>query len=347
MTKQVDRKSQPTTKAETSPATNSSLLLRVENLCKFFPIRSGFLQRVQGQVRAVNQLSFSIARGKTYSLVGESGCGKTTTGRSLLRLTEPTSGEVFFDGININRLKRRELQQLRQRMQIIFQDPFSSLNPRHTVYDIISEGIKIHRKLDKTLIRDEVLSLLHDVGLDAEYLQRYPHEFSGGQRQRIAIARALAVKPEFIVCDESVSALDVSIQAQIINLLQDLQQRKGLAYLFITHDLAVVRHISDRVGVMYLGQLMEEADTDELFTNPKHPYTKALLSAIPCIDPNKRLQRIALKGEIPSAANPPAGCPFHPRCPEAITACRNSHIPEAISSTGHKIRCIHFTRHKP
>ncbi len=317
-------------------------VLKVKNLCKFFPIKSGFFNTARGSVKAVNDLSFTIAQGKTYSLVGESGCGKTTTGRTILRLIEPTSGQVTFNGKDLCSLNPEELRHTRQQMQIIFQDPFSSLNPRHTIFDIISEGLILHQNLSQEQIKKEILQILKDVGLEEEYLDRYPHEFSGGQRQRIAIARALAVKPEFIVCDESVSALDVSIQAQIINLLQDLQKEKGIAYLFITHDLAVVRHISHKVGVMYLGQLMEEADVDELFENPLHPYTKALLSAIPVIDPAQKRKRIPLHGEIPSAANPPAGCPFHPRCPEARPECSSSEIAESITPNGHKVRCILF-----
>ena len=323
-------------------AVESKPLVRVENLCKLFPIKSGFFNSISGYVKAVNNVSFTINRGKTYSLVGESGCGKTTTGRSILRLIEPTSGNIFFNNQNLKNLGTEELRKLRKKIQIIFQDPFSSLNPRHTIFDIISEGISIHQNKTKSALRKDILEILNDVGLEEEYLDRYPHEFSGGQRQRIAIARALAVKPEFIVCDESVSALDVSIQAQIINLLQDLQQKKDIAYLFITHDLAVVRHISDRVGVMYLGQLMEEAETDELFQSPKHPYTKALLSAIPVINPNKRRERVRLKGEIPSASNPPPGCPFHPRCPVRMPECCNITVEESCSNTGHKVRCIHY-----
>ena len=337
----MNTKSNTSTKF-TSSSTVNEPLLRVENLCKFFPIRGGFFNSETGSVKAVNDVSFSIEKGMTYSLVGESGCGKTTTGRSILRLIEPTSGKVFFQGNNLNDLKATALRDIRQKMQIIFQDPFSSLNPRHTVFDIISEGIVVHNKRSKQELRIEVQKIINDVGLEDEYLDRYPHEFSGGQRQRIAIARALAVKPDFIVCDESVSALDVSIQAQIINLLSDLQEKMGLAYLFITHDLAVVRHISDKVGVMYLGQLMEEATTDEIFDSPKHPYTKALLSAIPIIEPNMRRERVILRGEIPSAANPPSGCPFHPRCPVKKSECSIMQIPETISDTGHKVRCIHF-----
>ena len=329
-------------KAQKKETPSPEPLLRVEHLGKFFPIRSGFFNSVTGYVKAVNDISFAIYRGSTYSLVGESGCGKTTTGRSILRLIEPTAGKIFFEGQDMDNLNPKQLRSLRQRIQIIFQDPFSSLNPRHTIFDIISEGLVIHGKNNKLQIREQVLHILDDVGLEEEYLDRYPHEFSGGQRQRIAIARALAVKPDFIVCDESVSALDVSIQAQIINLLQDLQQDKGIAYLFITHDLGVVRHISDRVGVMYLGQLMEEADTEKLFTAPQHPYTKALLSAIPIIDPAQRKERITLQGEIPSPANPPSGCPFHPRCPVSKPECSTTVIPETVSASGHRVRCIHY-----
>ena len=317
-------------------------LLKVEGLRKYFPIHKGFFNKVCGYVKAVDNVSFSIAPATTYSLVGESGCGKTTIGRSILNLIEPTAGDIYFNGVNLNSFSEKEFRKIRKKMQIIFQDPFSSLNARHTIFDIISEGIKTHFKLNKKEIMLRVKQLLEDVGLEEEYLNRYPHEFSGGQRQRIAIARALAVDPEFIVCDESVSALDVSIQAQIINLLQDLQKKRKIAYLFITHDLAVVRHISDKVGVMYLGQIMEEGLTDEIFESPQHPYTKALMSAIPIINPEERRHRIILEGEIPSAANPPSGCPFHTRCPDKIKNCEKVKLPVKYLSKTHKVRCIHF-----
>lgn len=299
-----------------------NILLRVERLTKLFPIRGGIFQRPIGYVRAVENVSFTIYRGETLGLVGESGCGKTTTGRSILRLIEPTSGKVYFNGIDITALRRKELAPLRREMQIIFQDPYGSLNPRMTIGDIIGEGLEIHRIARGKEKERRVMELLEVVGLPPAYIKRYPHEFSGGQRQRIGIARALAVNPKFIVCDEPVSALDVSIQSQIINLLKDLQRQFGLTYLFIAHDLSVVKHMSDKIAVMYLAKIVEYASTEELFSNPKHPYTLALMSAIPIPDPDVKKQRIVLQGDLPSPSNPPKGCRFNTRCPKVMDICR-------------------------
>ena len=309
---------------------SDDIILDVRNLYKYFPITKGFIfQKQVGAVKAVDGVSFTIRRGETLGLVGESGCGKTTTGRVILRLQEPTSGEVYFEGRNVFKLNKEEMRRLRRDMQIIFQDPYSSLNPRMTVGDIIGEPLEIHNLArGKEKVR-RVQELLEVVGLSPYHANRYPHEFSGGQRQRIGIARALAVQPSFIVADEPVSALDVSIQAQIINLLEELQERFQLTYLFIAHDLSVVRHISNRVAVMYLGKVMELTDRDELYSNPLHPYTKALLSAVPVPDPavEAKRERIILLGEIPSPMRPPPGCVFHTRCPIAIDECR-TRVPE-------------------
>lgn len=299
-----------------------NILLRVEKLTKLFPIRGGIFQRTIGYVRAVENVSFTIYRGETLGLVGESGCGKTTTGRSILRLIEPTSGKVYFNGIDITALSRKELSPLRREMQIIFQDPYGSLNPRMTVGDIIGEGLEIHKIARGKEKERRIMELLEVVGLPPAYMRRYPHEFSGGQRQRIGIARALAVNPKFIVCDEPVSALDVSIQSQIINLLKDLQKQFELTYLFIAHDLSVVKHMSNRIAVMYLAKIVEYASTEELFNNPKHPYTLALMSAIPIPDPDVKKQRIVLQGDLPSPSNPPKGCRFNTRCPKVMDICR-------------------------
>ncbi|MDL2343717.1 dipeptide ABC transporter ATP-binding protein [Deinococcus sp. MIMF12] len=302
-------------------------LLEVNNLEKYFPIRGGLLSRVVGNVKAVNDVSFKLGRGEVVGLVGESGSGKTTAGRAILRLIEPTGGQVLFNGTDITRLSKGQMRDYRREMQIIFQDPFASLNPRMTVSDIIGEAMQIHNLHPGKDRVDRIAELLAKVGLRPEHMRRYPHEFSGGQRQRIGIARALAVNPSFIVADEPVSALDVSIQAQVVNLLQDLQEELGLTVLFIAHDLAVVEYICDRIIVMYLGRVMEIAPSRELNTNPKHPYTEALLSAAPVPDPTVKRQRIILEGDIPSPINPPSGCVFRTRCRYAIDDCAKI-IPE-------------------
>ena len=314
-------------------------LLRVEHLQKFFPIRKGVFSRVVGNVRAVDDVSLHVNRSETLGLVGESGCGKTTVGRSILRLIEPTGGTIRFDGQDVMRLRGRKLRSLRKRMQIIFQDPYSSLNPRMTVLDIVGEALTIHGIAKGRAREERVKELLNLTGLSSRYINRYPHEFSGGQRQRIGIARALALDPSFIVCDEAVSALDVSVQAQVINLLVDLRQELGLAYLFIAHDLSVVRHISDRVAVMYLGEIVETAPTNALFENPRHPYTQALLSAVPVADPTRERSRIVLEGDVPTPINPPPGCHFHPRCRFAEPICSEMIPGTTDVGGGHTFRC--------
>jgi oligopeptide transport system ATP-binding protein len=315
-------------------------LLRVKNLKKYFPIRGGLFSREVARVHAVDDVTFDLLKGETLGLVGESGCGKSTTGRCILRLIEPTAGEVWFDDKNVTTLDKRSLRHLRRDMQIIFQDPYASLNPRMTVGSIIGEALVIHKLAKSKREREErVVHLLETVGLNADHLRRYPHEFSGGQRQRIGIARALAVSPKLIVADEPVSALDVSIQAQVINLLEDLQKQFNLTYLFIAHDLSVVEHISNRVAVMYLGKIVEIAPAKELYTNPKHPYTEALLSAVPIPDPAVKRKRILLEGDVPSPIKPPSGCRFHTRCPVRIPSCsENEQVLKEISP-GHWVAC--------
>ena len=315
-------------------------LLKVDKLVKHFPITGGVLGRVVDKVHAVDGVSFELDAGQTLGVVGESGCGKSTTGRCILRLIEPTSGEVWFEGKNVTAMGKTELRGMARDMQIIFQDPYASLNPRMTVGAIVGEALIIH-KLTKTdrEYQDRIVELLETVGLSADQMRRYPHEFSGGQRQRIGIARALAVSPKLVVCDEAVSALDVSIQAQVINLLEDLQDKFNLTYLFIAHDLSVVEHISDRVAVMYLGRIVEIASARDLYTTPLHPYTEALLSAMPVPDPQLKRKRIMLQGDVPSPIKPPPGCHFHTRCPLARKECSMESPPLKQSSDGHWVAC--------
>ena len=314
-------------------------ILEVSHLKKYFPIKGGFFGGVTGQVKAVDDVSFSIKRGTTMGLVGESGCGKSTTGRSILRLIGKTSGNVLFNGKEVYEANKKELRQLRTKMQIIFQDPYSSLSPRMPVGEIIGEAVREHGIVPPEEYNDYLSKIMADCGLMEYYKDRYPHEFSGGQRQRICIARALALNPEFIVCDEPVSALDVSIQAQIINLLWELQEKRKLTYLFISHDLSVVEHISDTVGVMYLGGLVETGSTSDIFDNPLHPYTQALFSAIPMPDPDIKRDRIILQGDIPSPANPPAACKFHTRCSKCMKICKEVAPETKDMGNGHFVRC--------
>ncbi|NQT35223.1 dipeptide ABC transporter ATP-binding protein [bacterium] len=300
---------------------SNNALLTVEGLKKFFPIRKGLFGKTIGQVKAVDDVSFAVRTGRTLGLVGESGCGKTTTGRSIIRLIEPTAGRIVFDGLEVQNLRGSDRRNIHRRMQIVFQDPYSSLNPRITVGGMVSEILRFHRIVERKSINEKVAEILENVGLSMDYAGRYPHEFSGGQRQRIGIARALSVEPDFIVLDEPVSALDVSIQAQILNLLMDLQQKLHLAYLFIAHDLSVVEHVADEIAVMYLGRVVEVGSKEDVISNPLHPYTQALLEAVPQPDPDKRRDRELLHGDVPSPAVRPSGCHFHPRCPKVRPSC--------------------------
>lgn len=324
------------------PNENNDILIEVKNLKMHFPMYEGLIFRKEkSRVKAVDGLSFNILKGETLGLVGESGCGKSTTGRAIIRLYEPTDGSVIFNGHDLVKLNKKELHPLRRDLQMIFQDPYASLNPRMTVFDIISEPIKIHKIVNSDKIEGHVQELMERVGLDPRFVRRYPHEFSGGQRQRIGIARALASKPKFIVCDEPISALDVSIQAQVINLLEDLQKEFGLTYLFIAHDLAAVRQISDRIMVMYLGHLVEIANGKDIYDNPLHPYTQALISAVPIPDPEIEAtrKRIVLEGDVPSPLNPPSGCVFHTRCPQVIDRCKKETPEFKKHEKGHFVAC--------
>jgi oligopeptide transport system ATP-binding protein len=315
-------------------------ILEVKELKKYFPVKKGIFRKTVGNVKAVDGVNFNIKKGETLGLVGESGCGKSTTGRTIIRLIESTSGDVWFEGRNVLSLNKREMRSMRKEMQIIFQDPYASLNPRMTVADIVGEPLDIHNLVKNRKERNEkVKEILNNVGLMPEYMNRYPHEFSGGQRQRIGIARALAVNPKLIIADEPVSALDVSIQAQVINLMQELQEEYGLTYLFIAHDLSVVKHISDRVAVMYLGKIVEITGKKELYDNPLHPYTQSLLSAIPIPDPTHKAERIILEGDVPSPVDPPSGCRFHPRCPEAMDICSKVEPEFKDYGNGHFAAC--------
>ncbi len=315
------------------------VLLKVEGLKKYFPAKKTLTGRPLTYVKAVDGLDFTIHRGETFGIVGESGCGKSTAARTLLRLVPPTGGKVTFDGKEVLSLNKAQMKEMRTQMQIIFQDPYSSLNPKMNVLRLIGCGMKEHHMGTSAEIRSQVEELLESCGLSRRYVTRYPHEFSGGQRQRIGIARALALKPQFVVCDEPVSALDVSVQAQVINLLMDLQEKKKLTYLFISHDLSVVKHISNRIGVIYLGQFMEVADTQTLFDNPLHPYTQSLLSAIPIPDPTVKMNRVLLEGDIPSPSNAPSGCKFRTRCPRACDQCAEEVPALREVETGHQVAC--------
>jgi len=328
-----------TNNANVNTDTSAENILEVRNLKKYFPIKGGFFGGVTGQVKAVDDVSFTIKKGTTMGLVGESGCGKSTTGRTILRLIEKTEGDIIFDGQDISKLDKKALRDLRTKMQIIFQDPYSSLSPRLPIGEIIGEAVREHKLVPDNEYDNYISNIMKECGLQEYHKDRYPHEFSGGQRQRICIARALALKPQFVVCDEPVSALDVSIQAQIINLLKKLQEDRGLTYLFISHDLSVVEHISDTIGVMYLGNLVETGKTEDIFANPLHPYTKALFSAIPMPDPDFKKERILLQGDIPSPANPPKGCKFHTRCAQCMGKCKEvAPVPKDMGN-GHVVCC--------
>ena len=318
---------------------NTQYILEVHNLKKYFPIETNFFGKPTRYLHAVDDVSFNLKSGTTIGVVGESGCGKTTLGRTILRLYNTDGGQIIFDGDDITNLKRGQMQKYRTDIQLIFQDPYSSLPPRMTVGDIISEAVRVHNIVPKEEVRDYVRDIMHKCGLQPQYYDRYPHEFSGGQRQRICIARALAVKPKLVICDEPVSALDVSIQAQIINLLKELQNTMGLTYVFISHDLSVVKYITDQIMVMYLGNTMEMGETDELFDNPLHPYTQALFSAIPVPDPDTKAKRIILEGDIPSPANPPSGCKFHTRCSKCMNVCRFKTPAYTEAKPGHFVAC--------
>ena len=327
--------------------TETNVLLQVRNLKKYFPIYKGLVfSRHVNDVKAVDDVSFDVFRGETLGLVGETGCGKTTVGRTVLRLYEPTEGQVLFDGVDLMSLRENDMRRFRRRMQMIFQDPYASLNPRMTVGSIISAPLDVHTSLGQAQKRERVQELLRIVGLNPDFVNRYPHEFSGGQRQRIGIARALAINPDLIVCDEPISSLDVSIQAQVVNLLEELQDQLGLTYIFIAHDLSMVRHISDRMAVMYLGKIMELANRDEIYLNPLHPYTQALMSAVPVPDPlrARKRQRILLEGDLPSPVNPPAGCRFNTRCPLADERCRQEPPLYRELKPGHFVACHYAER---
>ena len=325
--------------SQQAKAASSEYLLEVRDLKKYFPIKGGLFSKVVGHVKAVDGVSFKIKRGTTMGLVGESGCGKSTTGRTILRLMEKTSGDIIYDGVDISSLSKKEMRKMRTKMQIIFQDPYSSLSPRLPVGEIIGEAAREHGIVSKADFDSYLDKIMSECGLQSFHKDRYPHEFSGGQRQRICSARALALNPEFIVCDEPVSARDVSIQAQIINLLKSLQKEHNLTYLFISHDLSVVEHISDTIGVMYLGSLVETGDKEDIFRNPLHPYTQALFSAIPMPDPDIKMQRIVLEGSIPSPANPPKGCKFHTRCQKCMECCKTEAPATYEVEPGHFVSC--------
>ena len=324
---------------EFTPSSRSGEVLRVEHLKKYFPIATDFFGRPKAFLRAVDDISFSLERGQTIGIVGESGCGKTTLGRTILKLYDITDGEVYFEGDNITKLSKSAMKKYRTDMQLIFQDPYSSLSPRMTVGNIIAEAVREHNIVPKEEVHDYVLDIMQKCGLRPQFYDRYPHEFSGGQRQRICIARALAVKPKLVICDEPVSALDVSIQAQIINLLKELQNNLGLTYIFISHDLSVVKYITDRIMVMYLGNMMEMGDTARIFKNPLHPYTQALFSAVPVPDPDVKMNRIFLEGDIPSPANPPSGCKFHTRCDKCMGVCASKPPRYVEAEPEHFVAC--------